>query len=89
MFLSINKKNNVYLCKPQFYCIKVGFKRSKLYRHVFVMGRAGVTLYTLSTILRSAEAYKNSISGFIMSVHNAVQVMIRLEMCPKDTDGPA
>ena len=26
MFLSRNKKNNVYPCKPQFYCIKVGFK---------------------------------------------------------------
>ena len=26
MFLSRNKKNNVYLCKPQFYYIKVGFK---------------------------------------------------------------
>ena len=24
MFLSRNKKNNVYPCKPQFYCIKVG-----------------------------------------------------------------
>ena len=32
--LSKNKKNNVYPCKPQFYCIKVGFK---LYRYVFVM----------------------------------------------------
>ena len=29
MFLSRNKKNNVYLCKPQFYCIKVGFKGVK------------------------------------------------------------
>ena len=38
MFLSRNKKNNVYPCKPQFYYIKVGFKRSTLYRHVFVMG---------------------------------------------------
>ena len=41
MFLSRNKKNNVYPCKPQFYCIKVGFKGggggSKLYRRVFVM----------------------------------------------------
>ena len=37
MFLSRNKKNNVYPCKPQFYFIKVGFKGSKLYRHVFVM----------------------------------------------------
>ena len=30
MFLSRNKKNNVYPCKPQFYYIKVGFKESKL-----------------------------------------------------------
>ena len=29
MFLSRNKKNNVYPCKPQFYCIKVGFKGVK------------------------------------------------------------
>ena len=26
MILSRNKENNVYPCKPQFYCIKVGFK---------------------------------------------------------------
>ena len=26
MFLSGNKKNNIYPCKPQFYYIKVGFK---------------------------------------------------------------
>ena len=39
MYLSINKKNNVYRSKPQFYYIKVGFKGSKLYRHVFVMGK--------------------------------------------------
>ena len=36
-FLSRNKKTNVYLCKPQFYCIRVGFKGSTLYRYVFVM----------------------------------------------------
>ena len=50
MFLSRNKKNNVYPCKPQFYSIKVGFKGVKtikacfrdgsaqLYKRVFVMG---------------------------------------------------
>ena len=37
MFLSRNKKNNLYPCIPQFYYIKVGFKGVKLYRHVFVM----------------------------------------------------
>ena len=30
MFLSSNKKNNEYLCKPQFYYIKVGFKGVKI-----------------------------------------------------------
>ena len=30
MFLSRNKKNNVYPCKPQFYYIKLGFKEVKI-----------------------------------------------------------
>ena len=30
MFLSKNKKNNAYPCKPQFYYTKVGFKRVKI-----------------------------------------------------------
>ena len=30
MFLSRDKKNNVYLSKPQFYYIKVGFKGVKI-----------------------------------------------------------
>ena len=30
MFLSRNKKNNIYPCKPQFCYIKVGFKGVKI-----------------------------------------------------------
>ena len=30
MFLSRNKKNNIYPCKPQFYYIKIGFQRVKI-----------------------------------------------------------
>ena len=30
MFLSRNKKKNVYPCKPQFYYVKVGFKGVKI-----------------------------------------------------------
>ena len=30
IFLSRNKKNNVYSCKPQFYYIKAGFKGVKI-----------------------------------------------------------
>ena len=37
MYLSGNKKNNVYPCKPQFYYIKWDLRESKLYRCVFVM----------------------------------------------------
>ena len=37
MFLSKNMKNKVNLFKSQFYYIKMGFKGSILYWHVFVM----------------------------------------------------
>ena len=35
MFLSRNKENNVYPCKPQFYYIKVGFKGGQNYIGMF------------------------------------------------------
>ena len=35
MFLSRNKKNNAYPCKPQFYYIKVGFKGVKIIQVCF------------------------------------------------------
>ena len=35
MFLSKNKKNNVYPCKSQFYYIKVGFKGGQNYIGMF------------------------------------------------------
>ena len=35
MFLSRNKKNNIYPCKPQFNTIKVGFKEVKIIQACF------------------------------------------------------
>ena len=35
MFLSRNKKNNVYPCKPQFYYVKEGFEGGQNYIGVF------------------------------------------------------
>ena len=35
MFLSRNKKNNAYPCKPQFYYIKVGFNGGQNYTSLF------------------------------------------------------
>ena len=37
MFLSRNKKNNVYPCNNPVLVYKLGLRGSKLYRHVFVM----------------------------------------------------
>ena len=37
MFVSRNKKINVFPCNPQFYRMKVGLRGSKLYRRVFAM----------------------------------------------------
>ena len=59
MYLSRNKKNNVYPCKPQFYYIKVGFKGSKLYRHVFVM-----KTYVVGTHMKRLK------KALLMSIHS-------------------
>ena len=48
MFLSRNKKNNVYPCKPQFYYIKVGFKGFKIISVCFRDGNCFSDLYKLS-----------------------------------------
>ena len=61
MFLSRNKKNNVYPCKPQFFYTKVGLKGSKLYRYVFVMEAPflyGLGILRLLVLLRSTYKSK-------------------------------
>ena len=62
MFLSRNKKNNVYPCEPQFYNIKVGFKGSKLYRYVFVMKFVKIIIFSRPKnwdILKIAKIFNN------------------------------
>ena len=46
MFLSRNKKNNVYPCKPQFYYIKVGFKGGQNFIGMFSWWEAQLSLST-------------------------------------------
>ena len=48
VFLSRNKKNNVYPCKPQFYYIKVGLKGVKI---ILVCFRDGESSQNFSTKL--------------------------------------
>ena len=61
MFLSRNKKNNVYPCKPQFYYIKVEFKGGQNYIGMFFV-MINVTV-PLVSILK-----KNVLSHYFLSV---------------------
>ena len=70
MFLSRNKKTNVYPCKPQFYYIKWGLRGSKLYRRVFVMNlfrAAGIVRLDIDMLLsaRPEDEYKD-VRGLIL-----------------------
>ena len=44
MFLSRNKRNNVYSCKPQIYCTKVGFKGIKIILLCFRDGNSNIAV---------------------------------------------
>ena len=50
LFINRNKKNNVYPYEPQLFYIKVGFKGSKLYRHIFVMRTAVARLKNIGCL---------------------------------------
>ena len=64
MFLRRNKKKNVYPFKPKFYYIKVGFRGSKLYRHVFVMTARlcrFIWVFVLSYCIKAHTNHRNTI----------------------------
>ena len=50
MFLSRNKKNNAYPCKPQFDYIKVGFKGVKIIQVCFRDGLRWTHLQILTSV---------------------------------------
>ena len=64
-FFSKNKKNNVYPCKPQFYYIKVGFKRVKIIKACF---RDEVPCPSGHTI--TGRFYKNSVLKKVKEFYN-------------------
>ena len=72
MFLSRNKKINAYPCKPQFYCIKLGFKRVKtIYRRDFVMEMVtSCSLYTIYEIYRKNKSYHSESATVALSSKN-------------------
>ena len=55
MFLSRNKKNNVYPCKPQFYYIKVGFVGVKIIQAWFRDVFSGLSLLLRMVVCILAE----------------------------------
>ena len=77
MFLSKNKKNNVYPCKPQFYCIKVGFKEVKTIQACFCDEIKSLMLITLHSIVRSCKQILQTQSMYKTSVFkNIVTISI-------------
>ena len=63
MFLSRNKKNNVYPCKPQFYYIKVGFEGVKIVQAYF-RDDVDVCLFELRTVQVQNALYLIRLSSF-------------------------
>ena len=73
MFLSRNKKNNVYPCKPQFYSIKVGLKGVKIIKVCFrdvtvavllfcVFGGPGISLTLCCFVVNSTRRFVLSLA---------------------------
>ena len=71
MFLSRNEQNNVYPCKPQFSCIKVGFKGVKVI-YVFVMTIEAVSdqkIMNTAKLLRFVDFTRFEGSTLVNSKH--------------------
>ena len=80
MFLSRNKKNNVYPCKPQFDFTEVGFKGSKLYRHVFMMFFAPVSVLISCYSYVPLSFLSRTTLSFLKSIFHFLLVFDRLSM---------
>ena len=71
MFLSRNKKNNVYPCKPQFYYIIVGFKE---FRIILVCFCDVISEYfTLTTLLANSAGDK--LTFFFFHIRDSLHEM--------------
>ena len=67
MFLSRNRKNNVYPCKPQIYYIKVGLRGSKLYRS------------SLSFLNQQTTSFPLKVNFVWMAVKNEIQFLLFID----------
>ena len=79
MFLTRNKKNNVYPCRSQFYYQKWGLKGSKLYSHVFVMGKAALRISCVSSH-NNIKAYTKVMRYFCIH-HDKYDKYLPLKEC--------
>ena len=81
MFLSGNKNNNVYPCKPQFYFIEVGFKGVKIilacFRDVKFYRLSGATFYDcIDTIYRFIKHFLDN-KMYISEEYGAFRYQIK------------
>ena len=66
MFLSNNKKNNIYLCEQQFYYIKVGFKGVKIIYCIPRYVAIKMNLLLLGILKRRSIIYKKGLVLFLL-----------------------
>ena len=85
MWLSRNKKNNVYPCKPQFYCIKMGFKGVKIIKACFRDDKTLLVVF-LCMICLLVTCWTICIQqvflGFLHKIHNNALPVIVLIIRP-------
>ena len=92
MFLSRNKKINLYPCKPQFYCIKVGFKGVKsigmFSLHFVVRMKKLCTLCYLTELSEDSDGTTNAQADLNLSLGDLPQGMfseVKTQICSMDT----
>ena len=78
MFLSRNKKNNVYPCKPQFYYIKVGLKGGQNYIGMFFVMKLRKGLCRAQTAQSDHDIQKTSAGSFFSSRKHAYIILTPL-----------
>ena len=80
MFLSRNKKHNVYPCKPQFYCIKVGFNSLAPEADKSYITYNAYQSYTCGTEIDISECLPEAFSDSYMYMYYNLMGTIKMYM---------
>ena len=85
MFLSRNKKNNVYPCKPQFYYTKVGFKGVKIIQACFrdvskCRGNLSIKAFNYPTSIQASGSDTLCLANSHISSLSHISVLLQIKI---------